>query len=216
MDLRTPLFESYEIVKETSPTGKKDWYIQGIFMQSNVVNRNGRIYPKDVLDRATETYVNDWVKKRRAYGELTHPETTKVNPDRISHLIQEIIIDGNYYIGKAKILDTTCGKNCKAILDGGGQLAVSSRADGSVRDRGDGVMLVNDGLIIKAIDIVLDPSAPDAFVEGLMEGVIQWDTSDPDVMLAESFKNEIKKASKYNLTEAKLNVFAKYLDYLKG
>lgn len=232
MNLRTMLFEDYEIVKTISPqTGKKDWYIKGVFMQSNIVNRNGRLYPKNVLDAAVNEYIENWINRKRAVGELTHPETTKINPDRISHLTQEIIIDGNYYIGKAKILDTPCGKICKALLDGGVQLAVSSRADGSVYNRGDGVNVVNDGMILKAIDVVYDPSAPDAFVEGLMEnafdfsrstdletGVLMesWDISDPDVALAESIRNDIKRASKANLAEAKLNAWKQYLDYLKG
>lgn len=218
MDLRTNfnIFEDYEIIKQNNPNGQKDWYIKGIFMQSNIINRNGRLYPKDVLDEATIDYNNNWVAKRRAVGELTHPETTKINPDRISHLITEIIIDGNYYIGKAKILNTPCGKICKALLEGGVQLAVSSRADGSIYERHDGVNVVNKGLIIKAVDVVYDPSAPEAFVEGIMEGVEYWDTSDPDVMLAESIRTEIKKASKSQLHEATLNAWAMYLDYLKG
>lgn len=218
MDLRTNVFEDYEIIKQINPNGnKKEWYIKGIFMQSNIVNRNGRLYPKEVLDEATHNYVNDWVLKRRAVGELTHPETTKINPDRISHLITEISIDGNYYIGKAKILDTPCGKICKALLEGGVQLAVSSRADGSIYERHDGINVVNKGLILKAVDVVYDPSAPEAFVEGLMESYEFWDTSsDPDMMLAESIRNEIKSASRMNLHEAKLNAWSRYLDYLKG
>jgi len=205
------LFGNNEILSETV-NGKKYWYIKGIFMQANIVNRNNRLYPKDILDNATNVYVTQFVNKRRAVGELTHPDTTKINPDRISHLTEEIKIDGNYYIGKAKVLDTPCGKIAQALLEGGVQLAVSSRADGSVRERGDGVNVVNPGLILRAIDIVYDPSAPEAFVDGLMEGTILWDTSDPDVAIAEEIRRSIKNASARNLNEAKLEAWNKLMN----
>ena len=204
------LFEDIEILSE-SYNGKKYWYIKGVFMQSNITNRNNRLYTKDILDEATKNYIDQFVNKRRAVGELTHPDTTKINPDRISHLIEEIKIDGNYYIGKAKILDTPCGKIAQALLEGGVQLAVSSRADGSVRERNDGVSVVNPGLILRAIDIVYDPSAPEAFVDGLMENVIEWDTSDPDVAIAEEIRQTIKKTASRNLNEAYLNVWNKLM-----
>lgn len=204
------LFGNNEILSETV-NGKKYWYIKGIFMQANIVNRNNRLYPKDILDNATNSYITQFVNKRRAVGELTHPDTTKINPDRISHLTEEIKIDGNYYIGKAKVLDTPCGKIAQALLEGGVQLAVSSRADGSVRERGDGVNVVNPGLILRAIDIVYDPSAPEAFVDGLMEGTILWDTSDPDVAIAEEIRRSIKSASSRNLNEAKLDAWNKLM-----
>jgi len=205
------LFGNNEILTETV-NGKKYWYIKGIFMQANIVNRNNRLYPKDILDNATNAYITQFVNKRRAVGELTHPDTTKINPDRISHLTEEIKIDGNYYIGKAKVLDTPCGKIAQALLEGGVQLAVSSRADGSVRERGDGVNVVNPGLILRAIDIVYDPSAPEAFVDGLMEGTILWDTSDPDVAIAEEIRRSIKNASSRNLNEAKLEAWNKLMN----
>lgn len=205
------LFGNNEILTETV-NGKKYWYIKGIFMQANIVNRNNRLYPKDILDNATNAYITQFVNKRRAVGELTHPDTTKINPDRISHLTEEIKIDGNYYIGKAKVLDTPCGKIAQALLEGGVQLAVSSRADGSVRERGDGVNVVNPGLILRAIDIIYDPSAPEAFVDGLMEGTILWDTSDPDVAIAEEIRRSIKNASARNLNEAKLEAWNKLMN----
>lgn len=204
------LFGNNQVLSETV-NGKKYWYIKGIFMQANIVNRNNRLYPKDILDNATNAYISQFVKKRRAVGELTHPDTTKINPDRISHLTEEITIDGNYYVGKAKVLDTPCGKIAQALLEGGVQLAVSSRADGSVRERGDGVNVVNPGLILRAIDIVYDPSAPEAFVDGLMEGTILWDTSDPDVAIAEEIRRSIKNASLRNLNEEKLEAWNKLM-----
>lgn len=205
------LFEDYEVLSE-SVNGKKFWYIKGIFMQSNIVNRNGRLYTKDILDESVNNFNNQFVKKRRAVGELTHPDTTKVDLDRISHLIEEINIDGNYYIGKAKILNTPCGKIAQALLEGGVQLAVSSRADGSTRERSDGVHVVNPGLILRAIDIVYDPSAPEAFVDSLMEGKIEWDLNDPDMALVEEIRRDIKKTSSAGLNEAYLNAWGKFMN----
>lgn len=209
------IFEDVEILSE-STNGKKYWYIKGVFMQSNVVNRNNRFYPKTILDESVNIYNNSFVKTRRAVGELTHPDTTKINPDRISHLITEIAIDNNYYVGKAKILDTPCGKITQALLDGGVQLGVSSRADGSTTARNDGVGVVNPGLVIRAVDIVYDPSAPEAFVSGLMEGTIEWDTSDPDIAIAEEIRQTIKKTSSRNLNEEYLKAWSKLMNHLKG
>lgn len=220
VSIRDSLFEEVEILSE-SIGGKKYWYIKGIFMQSNIVNRNGRLYEKHILDEAVNQYNSAFVKKRRAVGELTHPDTTKVNIDRISHLVEDISIEGNYYIGKAKVLNTPCGKIAQALLEGGVQLAVSSRADGSTRERSDGVNVVNPGLILRAIDIVYDPSAPEAFIDGLMEsniydqalmeGISTWDTTDPDVAIADQIRREIKKTSTKDLNEAYLQAWSKLM-----
>ena len=205
------LFENCETLSE-SVNGKKYWYIKGIFAQSGITNRNGRLYEKSVLDEAVVEYTDKFIKTRRAVGELSHPDNTKINPDRITHLTEEIIIDGNYYIGKAKILDTYWGKHVQALLEGGVQLAVSTRADGSTRERADGVQIVNPGLILKAVDIVYDPSAPEAFVESLMEGTIDWDTSDPDVAIAEEIRREIRRTSSNQLNETYLQVWNKLMN----
>lgn len=205
------LFENCETLSE-SVNGKKYWYIKGIFAQSGMTNRNGRLYEKSVLDAAVVEYTDKFIKTRRAVGELSHPDNTKINPDRITHLTEEIIIDGNYYIGKAKILDTYWGKHVQALLEGGVQLAVSTRADGSTRERADGVQIVNPGLILKAVDIVYDPSAPEAFVESLMEGTIDWDTSDPDVAIAEEIRREIRRTSSNQLNETYLQVWNKLMN----
>lgn len=210
LPLHDGIFEDTQVLSETV-NGLKYWYITGIFMQSNIVNRNGRLYPKDILDESVNQYNELFVKKRRAVGELTHPDTTKVDLDRISHLIQEVKIDGNYYIGKAKILNTPCGKIAQALLEGGVQLGVSSRADGSTRERNDGVNVVNPGLILRAVDIVYDPSAPEAFVDALMEGAIKWDVSDPDVAIAEEIRRDIKRTSANNLNEAYLAAWNKLM-----
>ena len=191
---------------------KKYWYIKGIFMQANVINRNKRIYPKEILDRAVDDYINEYVNERRAVGELSHPNSSKVNPDRFTHLITELKIDGNNYIGKAKILDTYWGKQVQALLEGGVKMGVSSRCDGTTLERSDGISIVNPGLVIRAIDIVYDPSAPDAFVESLMESTNNdWDLSDPDVVLANQIRESIKKSTSKTLNESYLRAWNIFL-----
>jgi hypothetical protein len=211
LPLHDALFENCQTITE-SVNGKKNWYIKGVFAQAGITNRNGRLYEKEILDSAVNEYNKNFIKTRRAVGELSHPDTTKINPDRITHLTEEIIIQGNYYIGKAKILDTYWGKHVQALLEGGVQLAVSTRADGSTRERADGVQVVNPGLILRAVDIVYDPSAPEAFVESLMEGVIDWDTSDPDVAIAEEIRQEIRRTSSNQLNETYLQVWNKLMN----
>ncbi len=196
---------------------KKYWYITGIFMQANVINRNKRIYPTDILDKAVEDYIDEYVSQNRAVGELSHPNSSKVNPDRFTHLITELKKDGDNYIGKAKILNTYWGKQVQALLEGGVRMGVSSRCDGTTRERGDGISIVNPGLIIRAIDIVYDPSAPDAFVESLMESTNQdWDLSDPDVVIANQIREDILKSSAKNLNESYLNAWNIFLNKCLG
>jgi hypothetical protein len=153
----------------------KDYYITGIFMQSEIVNKNGRKYPESVLDRECERYIKEYVEKNRAYGELNHPtDNPAINLERVSHLIVELEKKGKNWVGKAKILDTDKGKIVKAIIDGGGKLAVSSRALGSLM-RENGVDVVQDDFkLLTAADIVAEPSAPEAFVEAVMEEV-DWE-----------------------------------------
>lgn len=192
---------------------KKYWYITGIFMQANVINRNNRIYPKEILDRAVNDYISEYVTQHRAVGELSHPNSSKVNPDRFTHLITELTIDGSDYIGKAKVLDTYWGKQVQALLEGGVRMGVSSRCDGTTRERSDGIHIVNPGLVIRAIDIVYDPSAPNAFVDSLMESTNKdWDLTDPDVMLANQIREDIKKASSKTLNESYLKAWNIFLN----
>ena len=162
------------VLKEEREDGKKDYYLRGIFMQAEKVNRNGRRYPVNVLEKEVERYNRDLVEKNSAYGELGHPTNPSINLDRASHLIKELYKDGNNFVGKAKIMDTLMGKIVKNLMDEGAVLGMSSRAMGSLRPDKSGIMVVQEDLhLATAGDIVADPSAPDAFVEGVMEGV-EW------------------------------------------
>lgn len=149
--------------------GKKEQYITGVFMQAEQKNRNGRIYPRHILEREVNRYNQEYVQKNRAFGELGHPDAPTINLDRVSHMITSLKADGNNFIGKAKILDTPNGKIVKSLLDGGASLGVSTRGVGSLKE-GNGCKLVQDDFhLATAADIVADPSAPDAFVQGIME-----------------------------------------------
>lgn len=153
--------------------GKKEHYIHGIFMQAEKKNRNGRVYPKQVLEKEVQRYNQEYVNRNRAFGELGHPDSPTINLDRVSHMITSLHPDGNNIIGKAKILDTPNGKIVKSLLDGGASLGVSTRGVGSLRPH-NGYQLVQDDFhLATAADIVADPSAPDAFVRGIMEGA-EW------------------------------------------
>jgi hypothetical protein len=153
-------------------TGKKDWFINGVFMQAETQNRNGRIYPSRILEREVKRYDNEFIQTSRAIGELNHPQHPNVNPERASHLITELNAEGNNYVGKAQILDTPMGNIVKGLLDGGVNIGVSSRGVGSLKKK-KGVNEVQSDYRLLTVDIVSDPSAPDAFVEGIMEGK-QW------------------------------------------
>ena len=158
---------------EENGKGGKDYFIEGVFMQAERKNRNGRVYPFNVLSKEVERYNSDYVNKNRAFGELGHPDSPTINLDRVSHMITSLRPDGNNFIGKAKILDTPNGKIVKSLLDGGASLGVSTRGVGSLKPS-NGFQLVQDDFhLATAADIVADPSAPDAFVRGIMEGA-EW------------------------------------------
>ena len=170
MKLITEVYETVEFLKEERD-GKKDYFIKGIFMQGNKKNRNGRVYPMEVLDREVDRYNNEYISKNRAYGELGHPSGPTINLDRVSHMIKELYRDGDNYIGKAKIMtETPMGQIVKNLMDEGASLGVSSRGMGSLKDRSGVAEVQKDFYLATAADIVADPSAPDAFVEGIMEG----------------------------------------------
>ena len=167
MKLITEMYDDFQILTE----GKgKDMKIQGVFMQAETKNRNGRVYPLDVLQKEVTRYSKELVEKKRAFGELGHPDGPTVNLDRVSHLIEELVPEGNNIIGKAKILDTPNGKIVKELLNAGAKLGVSSRGMGTLEKRGQTNYVKNDFYLATAGDIVADPSAPQAFVEGIMEG----------------------------------------------
>ena len=164
--------ETAKVLVEKTEDGKKSMYIEGTFLQGNLKNRNGRFYPTEVLAKEVDRYNENFVSKGRALGELGHPEGPTVNLDRVSHKITYLHAEGNNFIGKAKLLDTPMGVIAKSLLDEGVQLGVSSRGMGSLRDTNEGYKVVGeDFMLATAADIVADPSAPDAFVNGIMEGV---------------------------------------------
>ena len=167
MKLITEMYDDFEILTE----GKgKDMKIKGVFMQAETKNRNGRVYPLDVLQKEVNRYNKELVETKRAFGELGHPEGPTVNLDRVSHMIEELVPEGNNIIGKAKILDTPNGKIVKELLNAGAKLGVSSRGMGTLEKKGNTNYVKDDFYLATAGDIVADPSAPEAFVEGIMEG----------------------------------------------
>ena len=201
------------LIAETN--GKKDYKIKGIFLQSEIKNRNGRVYPKDVLMKEVKRYNQEFVNKKRAFGELGHPDGPTVNLERVSHMITKLYPDGNNFIGEAKIMNTPYGKIVKGLIDEGAQLGVSSRGMGSLVQRGGMNVVSDDFYIATAADIVADPSAPDAFVEGIMEGKEWvWDNGVLTEKDVSAWKMEIYKTRKRELEEKKVNIFKNFLQKL--
>ena len=158
------------LTEDTKDKNKPNVFIEGVFLQSDLQNKNGRIYPKEIMQREVNRYIKENVDTKRAYGELGHPEGPTVNLDRVSHMIVSLKEDGNNYIGKAKIMDTPMGRIVKELISEGAQLGVSSRGLGSLKERNGINEVQDDFMLATAADIVADPSAPDAFVSGIMEG----------------------------------------------
>ena len=196
--------------------GQKKYNIEGIFAQAEGKNRNGRIYPMQVMEKAVGKYSTDQVSKGRAVGELNHPEGPTVNLDKVSHKINDLKFEGNDVMGKAQILDTPMGNIVKGLLEGGVQLGVSTRGMGSLEQRNN-AMYVKDDFMLNAIDIVQDPSAPGAFVNGIMEGVEWvWNNGIIEARQIEQIETEIKKASKANLYDTEVREFKNFLSLLKS
>ena len=216
MKLICEQIENVRYVTEAKESGKKDYFIEGVFMQADIQNRNGRVYPVSILEKECARYMKEAVQQNRAYGELGHPNGPSINLDRVSHMIKELRQDGSNFIGRAKIMDTPMGNIVKNLMDEGASLGVSTRGMGSIRENKQGFMEVQDDFhLATAADIVADPSAPDAFVRGIMEGVEWvWDNGLLKAQKIEEMKTTIKKASRKNLEEAKLNVFKKFIDEL--
>lgn len=168
MKLITEINESCEVITEAKDDGKKNYFIEGIFMQGDVKNRNGRIYPSETLEKEMGRYQKEFIDPKRALGELGHPDGPTINGDRVSHLITNMRREGSDFYGKAKILSTPMGEIVKSLLDEGVKIGVSTRGLGSVKER-DGVMEVQKDFHLSTVDIVTDPSAPNAFVNGIME-----------------------------------------------
>jgi len=195
--------------------GKKEYKIRGVFLQSEIKNRNGRVYPTEVLTREVNRYTKEFINKNRAFGELGHPDGPTVNLERVCHMVKSLKQDGKDFIGEAKIMDTPYGKIVKGLIDEGAQLGVSSRGMGSLIQR-NGVNYVKDDFYLAtAADIVADPSAPDAFVEGIMESKEWvWDNGVLKEKDIESWKNQVRTARQRSLEEAKLKVFESFLKKL--
>ena len=194
--------------------GEKQYFIEGIFMQAEKKNRNGRVYPKKTLLDEVKRYNKEYVQKNRAMGELGHPEGPTVNLERVSHIINDLREENDNIIGKAKILETPYGKIVKNLMDEGAKLGVSSRGMGTLKERG-GVNEVQKDFMLSAVDIVADPSAPDAFVNGIMEGKQWiWDNGLMREQVIDSYQKMISSASSAELNETKLNAFKDFLSRL--
>ena len=196
--------------------GKKDYKIRGVFLQSDLKNRNGRVYPTDILNKEVKRYNAEFINKKRAFGELGHPDGPTVNLERVSHMITDLHPDGNNFMGEAKIMDTPYGKIVKNLIDEGAKLGVSSRGMGSLQRGSNGQAIVGkDFYLATAADIVADPSAPDAFVEGIMENKEWiWDNGIIKEREIEEYKEYIAKAKRLKIAEAKADVFANFLKKL--
>lgn len=215
MKLISEALENVKFLTEEDDKGSKNYKIQGVFMQGNIKNRNGRVYPTDVLENEVKRYSEKFIEKNRAYGELGHPEGPTVNLDRVSHMVTSLQRDGDDFIGEAKIMNTPMGKIVKNIIDEGGTLGVSSRGMGSLEQKNGANYVKKDFMLAAAADIVADPSAPKAFVNGIMEGK-EWVWNNG--LLKESavaqIKQEIDQATLINLQEKKISAFAAFLKSL--
>ena len=203
------------VIVEQNEKGGKDYFIEGIFLQADLKNRNGRVYPKEVMKKEVDRYVKEFVEKDRAFGELGHPEGPTINLDKVSHMITKLDEDGSNYVGRAKILTTPNGQIVRNLLDDGAKLGVSSRGLGSLEQKGGAQVVKDDFQLATAADIVADPSAPEAFVEGIMEGV-EWyyDSGILKMKDAEQMRDEMRKAKSSKLEETKLNLWKKFVENL--
>ena len=214
MKLITEQLENVEYITE-EVGGKKNYKIKGVFLQSEIKNRNGRTYPRETLAKEVARYNKEFVNQKRAFGELGHPDGPTVNLERVSHMITKLAPEGSNFVGEAKIMNTPYGKIVKGLIDEGAQLGVSSRGMGSLETRGGANYVKDDFYLATAADIVADPSAPDAFVEGIMESKEWvWDNGVLVEKNIESWKREIESAKRHALAEAKIKVFKNFLSNL--
>ena len=209
------MVEEVSCIVEADEGGNKSHYIDGIFMQAETTNKNKRMYPLKVLSNEVNRYNKEYVGKNRAMGELNHPQGPTVNLDRVSHIIKDLRVEGNDIYGKAKLLDTPMGNIAKNLIDEGAKLGVSSRGMGSLKKNKSGVNEVQDDYMLSAVDIVADPSAPGAFVNGIMEGAEWvWDNGVLREKQIHEYQQVIKKASKRELEESAFRVFKDFLSKL--
>lgn len=216
MKLITEYTESdIEFVSEATNNGVKKYAIEGVFAQADSKNRNGRVYPKAIMESAVAKYVNEQVKTGRAVGELNHPEGPTVNLDKVSHRITDLRMEGNKVVGKASILDTPNGQIVKGLLEGGVRLGVSTRGMGSLENR-NGVNYVKEDFMLSTVDIVQDPSAPQAFVNGIMEGVeFFWNNGILEQRQLKEIETEMKNAGRTYQAEAQIRAFKNFLSLIK-
>jgi len=212
MKLITEMNEDvHYLIEEDTQTGKKNHFIHGVFMQAEQKNRNGRIYSKPILEKEIKRYGETFVSKNRALGELNHPQGPTVNLDRVSHMIKDLKFEGNNVMGKAKLLDTPMGNIAKNLINEGAQLGVSSRGMGTLEQK-NGTNYVKDDFMLSAVDLVADPSAPGAFVNGIMEGKEWiWDNGVIKEKNIDEYHQMIKKASKRELEEKAIFAFKDFL-----
>lgn len=224
MKLITEIFEEdCEVITESSDDGKKNYFIEGIFMQGDVKNRNGRVYPSDILEKEMNRYNETFIKAKRSLGELGHPDGPQINGDRVSHLITEMRRDGSNFYGKAKILSTPMGEIVKTFIDEGVKVGVSTRGLGSVKPSKSGIMEVQDDFHLATVDVVTDPSGPDCFVNGIMENTeYYYDIASGNWKVAEKIESVVKEVKKeYKQTTKKidelkaLRIFEEFVSSLK-
>jgi hypothetical protein len=211
MKLITETVEDVETIVESNESGGKTYKLKGVMMESDTQNRNGRIYEGKILKKETQRYISEYVNKNRALGELNHPSGPTVNLDRVSHMVTKLNESGKQILGEAKIIDTPMGKIVKNLIDAGAKLGVSSRGMGSLEKR-NGVNYVKDDFTLAAIDIVADPSAPNAFVDGILEGKEWiWDNGLLVEKEISEYQKKLKKISKRKLEEEAIKLFSDFL-----
>jgi hypothetical protein len=222
MKLITEVYDEASVLTEASEDGKKGYFIEGIFMQGDVKNRNGRIYPSAILENEMKRYNDQFIKTKRALGELGHPNGPQINGDRVSHLITEMKRDGSNFVGKAKILSTPMGEIVKTFIDEGVKVGVSTRGLGSVKPTKEGIMEVQDDFHLATVDIVTDPSGPNCFVNGIMENTeYYYDIASGNWRVMEQLEETVKELKKEVTTrnplgEAKaLKIFENFIASLK-
>lgn len=219
MKLICETIDEVRILKESREDGKKTYFIEGIFLQGDIKNRNGRMYPSKTLANEVARYNEQYVKTNRAYGELNHPSGPSINLDRVSHMIKDLHQEGSNFIGKAKILETPMGLIARNLIDEGANLGVSSRGMGTLVPNKEGIMEVQDDFMLAtAADIVADPSAPDAFVRGVMENV-EWvydaaSGSWRSMQLVENIKRTVNRVTVSEVNERKMAMFEAFLNSL--
>nr|QMP83393.1 MAG: hypothetical protein [Caudoviricetes sp.] len=207
--------EDFEVLTESTKDGSKNYYIQGPFMQADTPNRNGRMYPRSVMESAVGKYIEEMVSKNRAVGTLGHEESPKISENKISHLITDLRFEGNDVWGKAKVLETASGKELKALIEGGVSFGCSSRALGSLKEGANGIKVVQDDFTISCVDAVLQPSGMSCWVDGIMEEA-EWIMVNGEWVKSNLEKSQemIRKASKHDIEKVALQIFENYINRL--